>query len=81
MKLSIQIKYLHPQLKIGLENIKEAWLLSDIKNPVELKTIIHQGNLYYRIPNTGKRIRYRTLKKGLIKKNICIPLVLNLLLF
>jgi len=31
MKLSIEIKYLHPQLKIGLENIKEAWLLSDIK--------------------------------------------------
>jgi hypothetical protein len=81
MKFSIEIKYFHPQLKIGLENIKEAWLLSDIKNPIELKTIIHQGNLYYRIPNSGQRISYRILKKGLIKKKIRIPLVLNLLPF
>jgi len=35
------------------------------QNPVELKTVIHQGNLYYRIPSSGKRISYRTLKKGL----------------
>jgi hypothetical protein len=81
MKLSIEIKYLHPQLKIGLENIKEAWLLSDIKNPVELKKVIHQGNLYYPLPNSGKSISYRTLKKGIIKKRIIIPLVSNLLPF
>ena len=81
MKFTIEIKYFHPQLKIGLENIKEAWLLLDIKNPIELKTIIHQGGLYYRIPNSGKRISYRILKKGLIKKNIHIPLALNLLPF
>jgi len=81
MNLSIEIKYLHPQLKIGLENIKKAWLLSDIKNPVELTPIIHQGNLYYRLPNCGKRISYRTLKKGIIKKKIFIPLVSHLLPF
>jgi len=44
MKFTIEIKYFHPQLMIGLENIKEAGLLIDIKNPVALKTIIHQGN-------------------------------------
>jgi hypothetical protein len=59
---------------IGLENIKEACLLFDIKKPVELKTIIYQVNLYYRMPNSGKRISYRTLKKGLVKKNIVIRL-------
>ena len=40
MKFSIEIKYYHPELKIGLENIKEAWLLSDMKHPIELKTVI-----------------------------------------
>lgn len=74
MKFLIEIKYYHPDLKIGLENIKEAWLLLDIKDPIELKTVIHQGNLYYRLPNSGRRISYRTLKKGLIKKNISIVL-------
>jgi len=73
MKFSIEIKYYHPQLKIGLENIKEAWILIDLKNPIELKTIIHQGNLYYRFPGSGKRISYRRLKKGLIKQEISIP--------
>jgi len=63
MKFTIEIKYCHPQLMIGLENIKEAWLLVDIKNQVELKKIIHQRNLYYRRPDSGKKISYRILKK------------------
>lgn len=74
MKFSIEIKYYHPELKIGLETIKNVWLLSDLKDPVELKTVIHQGNLYYRLPQSGRRISYRTLKRGLIKKNIRILL-------
>jgi len=81
MKFTIEIKYFHPQLMIGLENIKEAWLISDLKNPVELTTIIHQGNLYYRIPNSGKRISYRILKKVLISKKIVIRLPMQLLPF
>lgn len=81
MKFAIEIKYYHPVLKIGLKNIKEAWLLPDINNPVELKTIIYQGNLYYRLPGSGKRISYRSIKKGLIKKKIVIPIALNILPF
>ena len=81
MKLSIEIKYFHPGLKIGLENIRDAWLLTDVKDPKKLQTIIHQGNLYYRIPGSGKRISYRTLKKGLIKKSFSIPIQLYLLPF
>ena len=81
MNFLIEIKYFHPELNIGLENIKSAWLLSDINNPVELRTIIHQGLLSYRLPISGKRISYRTLKKGLIKKKIIIHLPLELLPF
>ena len=32
MRFLIEIKYFHPELKIGLENIKVAWLLTDIKD-------------------------------------------------
>ncbi|MCB0410642.1 MAG: hypothetical protein KDD29_10515, partial [Flavobacteriales bacterium] len=74
MNSFIEIKYFHPTLKIGLENIRSAWLLSDIKNPVALKTICYQGNLYYRMPQSGKKISYKTLKAGLIKKVIRITL-------
>lgn len=81
MKFSIEIKYYHPKLKIGLENIREAWILTDLKHPLELKTEIHQGNLYYRLPGSGKRISYRILKKGLVKKTLSIPLQLSLLPF
>ena len=81
MKYLIEIKYYHPQLKIGLENIKQAWLLTDLKNPTELKTVIYQGNLYFRMPGSGKRVSYRKLKKGLIKKVINIPIALQLLPF
>ena len=81
MKFTIEIKYFHTQLMIGLESIKEAWLLSDIKKPVELKTIIHQGNLYYRMPDSGKRISYRMLRKGLVQKKIVIRLPMQLLPF
>lgn len=81
MKFSIEIKYYYPELKIGLESIGEAWLLTDLKSPVQLKTEIHQGNLYYRFPGSGKRISYRTLKKGLVKKTFSVTLQLSLLPF
>jgi hypothetical protein len=72
MKISITIKYFHPTLGIGLEDIKSAWLLPGGDPPVQLKTVVHQGHLYYRIPVSGKRISYRSIKKGLIKKHLII---------
>jgi hypothetical protein len=81
MKLSIEIKYFHPELKIGLENIRQAWLLSDANHPVELTAIIHQGNLYYRLPKSGRRISYRKLKKGLMKKKIHLSLIYRIFPF
>jgi hypothetical protein len=66
----IQIKYIHPALNVGIENIRSVWLLS--ATPSKLTASIHQGNLIFRIPVTGKRISYKTLKKGLIKKQLLI---------
>jgi len=81
MKFSIEVKYYHPGLAIGLEDVKNAWYLPKDAPPVQLKTIIYQGLLTYRVPISGKRISYRTLKKGLIKKNMTIRLPLELLPF
>ena len=66
----IIIRYYNPRLNIGLQDIRNAWLLSE--KPVKLSTACHQGSLIYRLPHTGNRISYRTLKKGLIKKQIII---------
>ena len=66
------IKYFHPGHVIGLEDVKNAWLLLPGKAPLKLKTIMHQGNLSYRLPVSGKRVSYRSIKKGLIKKQIII---------
>jgi len=81
MQYSITLYYFHPLLKIALSSVKEAWLLTDINNPIRLKPVIYQGNLFFRIPVSGKRISYRTLKIGLIKKKIIIKQPLKLLPF
>ena len=66
----IVINHYNPFLKVGLQDIRNAWLITD--DPVKLNTSLHRGRLVFRIPVSGKRISYHTLKKGLIKKRIII---------
>ena len=66
----IIIRHVNPGLNIGLQDVRNAWLLAS--QPIKLSTSLHRGNLIYRLPGTGKRISYRQLKKGLIKKQIII---------
>jgi hypothetical protein len=66
----IVIRYVNPRLNIGLQDVRNAWLLSE--KPVKLITTIHQGSLVYRLPGSRKRISYRVLKKNLTKKEIII---------
>jgi len=68
--MTIEIKYYHPGFNTGIADVRNVWLLTNI--PVLLKTAVHQGILVYRMPRSGKRISYRTLKKGLVKKRIII---------
>jgi hypothetical protein len=75
----VVIKYFHPVYNIGLQDIRNAWLLE--KEPVKLKTTIYRGNLIFRFPVSGKRISYASLKKGLIKKKIILRLPFPLLPF
>lgn len=66
----IIITHFHPQFNIGLENIKTGWLLANV--PVKLSTSTHRGNLVFRMPGSGKRISYKSRKKGSAKKKIII---------
>ena len=75
----IIIRYFNPVYNIGLPDIRNAWMLSN--PPVKLTTTTYRGNLIFRLPGSGKRISYRTLKRGLIKKTIVIRQPINLLPF
>ncbi|MEO6330310.1 MAG: hypothetical protein ABIO55_15355 [Ginsengibacter sp.] len=75
----IIITHFHPLLNIGLQDIRSVWLLTN--TPVKLTTTLHRGNLVFRIPVSGKRISYRSLKKGLVKKKIVIRQHVELLPF
>jgi len=76
---NITIKYFHPDFKLGVQDIRNVWLL--VGKPVKLYTGLHRGNLVFWLPGSGKRISYKTLKKGLIKKTIIIRQPLELLPF
>ena len=71
----LRLKYYHPTLNIGMQDIRNVWLLES--TPVKLQTVLHRGALAYRFPQSGKRISYRQLKKGLLRqdKSVAIPLL------
>lgn len=78
LNYTITIRYFNPDMKIGLQDVKNAWYLAD-KTPIQLTTIIYQGALYFRFPGSGKRISYKQLKKGLIRKHIDLLFPMELL--
>jgi hypothetical protein len=75
----IRIRYFHPDLKLGLQDIRNVWLLDSV--PVKLTASLHRGNLVFRLPVSGKRISYATLKRGLIRKQFIIRRHYSLLPF
>ncbi|MFZ1535194.1 MAG: hypothetical protein WAT14_13535 [Chitinophagaceae bacterium] len=75
----IQLKYIHPALQLGVQDIRNIWLLNPV--PVKLATSLHRGSLVFRMPVSGKRISYKTLKKGLVKQRISIRKQVKLLPF
>ena len=65
----VVINFYNPGLKIGLEDIRNAWLL-DGDNSAKLNAQVHRGALVYRLPGSGKRISLLMLRNGLEKKKI-----------
>jgi hypothetical protein len=64
--MDIHIKYIYPKLNIGMQDIRNVWLMGS--EPVPLTPAIHRGSLVYRMPVTGVRISYRQLKKRTCKR-------------
>ena len=75
----IIINYFHPAHNIGMQDIRNVWLLE--KKTVKLKTTTYRGSLIFRFPKSGRRISYRTLKNGLIRKKIILKFPVELLPF
>ena len=69
MVQEIEIKYINPQLKIGIADWRKVYLLSPL---TVLNVEIHKGMLVYRARGASKRFTYRQIKKGLIKKKVII---------
>lgn len=67
---TIKIKFIHQQHNLGFEEARKLWLLT--ANPVLLPVSVYRGNLCYRLPGTGRRLSYRQLKKGWVKKEFNI---------
>lgn len=61
----IQLKYLNPQMQIGLVSWREVYLLK--KQPEKLLVEVERGRLIYRARGSSKRISYIQVRKGLIK--------------
>jgi hypothetical protein len=80
-KFFIPKQFYNPALQIGMEDIKNAWFLPAGSAPVKLNTLVYQGQLTFRFPASGKRISYRQLKKGLVKKVIFLYLPVDMLPF
>jgi len=59
----IVVNFYDPALKIGLEDVRNAWLL-DGDGPVKLNAWVHRNALIYGLPGSGKRISFPALKDG-----------------
>lgn len=63
----IELTYWNESLQPGLADWKAVYQFPQKKL---MKKEIHQGNLYYRSRGSNRRISYKQIKKGLIKKQI-----------
>lgn len=72
------LKYWNPNYQIALADWKQVYQFPEKELMIKE---IHQGQLYYRLRGSARRISYRQLRKGLQKKQIIIYEELNLLPF
>ncbi len=65
----IILKYWNAQLQIAMQDWRTVY---QFPQQEKMLVEIHQNKLYYRNRGESKRISYRQLKKGLVKKQIII---------
>jgi hypothetical protein len=72
---NVILKYYHPAFRVGMANWKTVFECDENgQHPVQLHVELYRGALVYRKPGCNKRIGYRLLKNGWIKKTIHILL-------
>jgi hypothetical protein len=69
MVQEIEIKFINQQLKIGVADWRNVYLLSPL---TKLNVEIHKGMLVYRAKGWSKRYTYQQVKKGLMRKRMVI---------
>lgn len=70
MRQIIKLKYLNPELQIGMVSWKQVYLLSP--QIVQLFAEVDKGRLVYRAKGSAKRTGYLQIKKGLAKTTLSI---------
>lgn len=65
----IVLKYWNPLYQIALADWQTVYQFPQKKMMVKE---VYRGSLYYRLKGSSRRISYRQLKKGLLKKQIFI---------
>ncbi len=71
---TIQLRYYNPGLQIAFSNWKEMYFVKASNEFEMLSTEVYQGQLVYRYKGSDKRIIWRRIKKGLLKKEVLLYL-------
>ena len=72
MEQNIKLKYLNPELQIGMVSWRRVYLL--YPKIIELNPEFYKGRLIYRQRGSVKRISYSQIKNGLKKKELWITI-------
>jgi hypothetical protein len=70
MLQEIKIRYFNESLEIAMVSWREVYILKPHIKRLNIE--VDKGRLIYRAKGSGKRISYKRLKKGLIKKSFSV---------
>ncbi|MEJ8819145.1 hypothetical protein [Lacibacter sp. H407] len=70
----IKLTYYNPVYNIAFSNWRELYLLTQNGGFEMLAVEVYQGQLAYRSKGSHKRITWRNIKKGLLKKEVLLYL-------
>jgi len=70
MVQTVKLKLINEKLHIGMVNWREVYIYSP--KQIKLTPEVDRGRLVYRAKGSKRRISYKAIKKGLIKKEYLI---------
>jgi len=70
MKQRLTFKYIHPQLRIGLNSWRDVYLLKPVL--LQLTSEVCRGKLIYRAKGSSRRFSYNQIKQGLVRQRYVV---------